>query len=363
MASPSEAPRQGPSPDPAPPPEEIDIERLVVRYRSAISEELRSALEQRTVLPYPLMRYHLGWEDRHGRPIEGRSGKLLRPALCLLCCEAVGGDWRSALPAAAALELLHNFSLIHDDVEDASRQRHGRETLWSVWGEAQAINVGDGMFALAQVTLLRLRRQDYPPERVLQAVQMLDDAALRLCEGQHQDLAYAGEREVSRDDYLTMIEGKTAALLAASSGIGALLGGGTGEVVDALSEFGRHLGLAFQIRDDVLGIWGDIEDTGKPTGDDLRAGKKSYPVVVALERGSPQERDALLAFLADGELDDDGVQQACALLERLDARDEGGRAAQEHAEGAIASLAGLPLRPERRRELEQLARFAAQRRS
>lgn len=357
MASPSEAPRQGP----APPPEESDVDRLVVRYRSAISQELRSALEQRTVLPYPLMRYHLGWEDRQGRPIEGRGGKLLRPALCLLCCEAVGGDWRRALPAAAALELVHNFTLIHDDVEDASRQRHGRETLWSVWGEAQAINVGDGMFALAQVTLLRLRRQDYPPERILQAVQMLDDAALRLCEGQHQDLAYAGEREVSRDDYLTMIEGKTAALLAASTGIGALLGDGPGEVVDALSAFGRHVGLAFQIRDDVLGIWGDIEDTGKPTGDDLRAGKKSYPVVVALERGSPGERDALLAFLADGELDDAGVEQACKLLEGLDARDESGRAAMEHAEAAIASLAGLPLRPERRRELERLARFAAQR--
>jgi geranylgeranyl diphosphate synthase type I len=337
--------------------------RLIDRYRPAIMGELRSLLEQRTVPPFSLMRYHLGWEDQHGRPIGGGGGKLFRPALCLLCCEAVDGDWRRALPAAAALELLHNFTLIHDDVEDASPQRHGRESLWSLWGEAQAINVGDGMFALAHVALLRLRELDHPAERVLQVAQTLDEATLRLCEGQHRDLAYAQEREISRADYLAMVDGKTAALLAASSSIGALLGGAAAEAIDALHEFGRRMGLAFQIRDDVLGVWGDVKETGKPTGDDLRSGKKSYPVVVALERASPEEREALRTLLADSELDDDDVQRACSLLERLGAREESERAAHEHAEAAIASLDGVSLRPQQRRELERLARFAAQRRS
>ena len=163
----------------------------------------------------------------------GSRGERRRPRVCLRCCEAVGGDWRAALPAAAALELLHNFTLIHDDVEDESRQRHGRETLWSLWGQAQAINAGDGMFALAQVALIRLRDQGQPPARVLRANQMLAEATLRLCEGQHRDLAGANERglaagnerEITPEDYLEMIEGKTAALLAASAGIGAVRGG------------------------------------------------------------------------------------------------------------------------------------------
>lgn len=363
MMSPRDRSLEAGSQRAARPPEGTEALRIIDRYRAAIMGELRSALENRTVPPFSLMRYHLGWEDQHGRPIDGRRGKLLRPALCLLCCEAVDGDWRRALPAAAALELLHNFTLIHDDVEDASSQRHGRETLWSLWGEAQAINVGDGMFALAQVALLRLREEGHPPERVLQAAQMLDEATLRLCEGQHRDLAYAEEREITRGDYLAMIEGKTAALLAAASGIGALLAGGAVEVVDALCEFGRRMGLAFQIRDDVLGTWGDVEETGKPIGDDLRARKKSYPVVVALERASSEQRGALKAMLARDELDDDDVQRACALLERLGAREESERTAHEYAEAALASLESVSLQPQRRRELEELARFAAQRRS
>ena len=192
---------------------------------------------------------------------------------------------------------------------------------------------------------------------------MLDTAALCLCEGQHQDLDYAEQGAINKDDYLTMIEGKTAVLLAASTGIGALLAGAPSETVDALYEFGRRLGLAFQIRDDVLGIWGDPKETGKPAGDDLRAGKKSYPVVAALERASANERETLQALLADDDLDDAGVQRGKALLERLDAREESDRVALEHADAAIECLAGLSLLAERLTELEQLARFAVERRT
>ncbi len=352
------APHQEPSR-----PRESALDALVGRYRPAIETALREAFDPSAPQPYGLMRYHLGWEDQHGKVVEARGGKLLRPTLCLLCCDAAGGDWRQALPAAAALELLHNFTLIHDDVEDASKHRHGRETLWSLSGDALAINAGDGMFALAHVTLLGLLEQGHAPDRVLQAFRMLDTAALCLCEGQHQDLDYADQGEINKNDYLTMIEGKTAVLLAASTGIGALLAGAPSETVDALYEFGRRLGLAFQIRDDVLGIWGDPKETGKPAGDDLRAGKKSYPVVAALERASADERKTLLALLADDDLDDAGVQRGKALLERLDAREESDRVALEHAEAAIECLSGLPLLPERLTELQHLARFAVERKT
>jgi len=352
--------------DTAPGPKaEIDAEARVLdaiaRYRPAVMAELRSALAGRSGPPYSLMRYHLGWEDETGRKIDENGGKLLRPALCLLCCEAVGGEPERVLPAAASIELLHNFSLIHDDLEDRSEQRHGRETLWRRWGEAQAINTGDGMFALAHATLLRLTELGHPPERVLEAVRMLDEATLRLCEGQHRDLLYEGERGIPTADYMEMIEGKSAVLIAAGCGIGALLGGADDSTVRGLYEFGCRLGLAFQIRDDVLGIWGDSTITGKPAGDDLRAGKNSYPVVAGFERASAEQRKLLEELLADDKPREADVERGCLLLEEVGAREESERMAVEQAERAVTYLGDLPLNEEFRRNLEQLARFAATR--
>jgi geranylgeranyl diphosphate synthase type I len=345
------------------PPQAGEALAVIERYREDVLSQLRAALAPYNGPPFNQMRYHLGWQDRQGQPIDARGGKLLRPALCLLSCEAVGGDPGSALPAAAAVELLHNFTLIHDDVEDASAERHGRETVWRLWGQAQAINAGDGMLALAHETLLGLEERGHPAERVLRAARMLDTATLRLCAGQHRDLVAGEQPHVSRDDYLTMVEGKTASLLAACCGIGALLGGANDETIRGLEEFGRRLGLAFQIRDDVLGIWGNAGETGKPAGDDLRAGKRSYPVVAALDGASADERQALQQLLNRSPTDDGAIAAARSLLERLGAREESERAAFEHAEAAIASLARLSLQTERRRELEQLARFVVERRA
>jgi geranylgeranyl diphosphate synthase type I len=335
---------------------------VLERYRSAVLAELRAAVERYDVNPFTLMRYHFGWEDQRGRPIEARAGKLLRPALLLLCCEAAGGDWSNALPAAAAVELLHNFTLVHDDVEDASTQRHDRDTVWRVWGQAEAINVGDGMFALAHLTLLGLSERGHGAERVLAAARLLDEATVRLCEGQHRDLRYEDQRQITRDEYLAMIEGKTAALLAACCDIGALLGGANDDAVRQLYEYGRRLGLAFQIRDDLLGCWGDASETGKSSGDDIRAGKQSYPIVVALERASIAERERLRSLLGRADLGADELSSVRELLERLGARDDGERAAREHADAAIEALRGLTLGDERA-ELEALARFAVERRS
>jgi len=331
------------------------LEPLLARYRRPVLDALRAAVAAHPAPPFDLLPYHLGWADREGRPAESPGGKLLRPTLCLLACEAAGGAWRDALPAAAALELLHNFTLVHDDVEDASEERHGRATLWRVTGEAQAINAGDGLFALAHATLLSL---DAPAERVLAAARMLDDATLALCEGQHRDLTAGDGGEHSRAGYLAMVDGKSCALLAASTGIGALVGGADEATVAALREYGRRLGFAFQVRDDILGIWGDPEVTGKPASDDLRAGKRTFPVVVALERAGAAGRDELLALL---DRDDADLARARELLERAGARDESERAAAEHAGRAVEALAGLPLDAGRRAELVLLARFAADR--
>lgn len=328
---------------------------VLERYRPPIEGRLRALLEGREGPPYSLMRYHLGWEDASGRPEVSRGGKLLRPALCLLCCEAAGGEARAALPAAAAIELLHNFTLIHDDIEDGSTERHGRDTVWRVWSAALAINAGDGMFALAHLALLQLEDEGHEPARVAHAAKMLDETTLRLAEGQHLDLAGTA---TDRASYLSMIEGKSAVLLGASCGLGALAAGADGATVDALYEFGRRLGLGFQIRDDVLGVWGDPSDTGKRADDDLRAGKRSFPVVVALERASAEQRELLKESLGT-----DRIERALELLETLGARGECERAALEHAEAAVAALRPVELEPARKAELEQLARFSAERRA
>jgi geranylgeranyl diphosphate synthase type I len=229
-----------------------------------------------------MLHYHLGWVDADFKPAQFDSGKRIRPMLTLLCCEAAGGEWRTALPAAAAVELLHNFSLIHDDVEDGDPVRRGRPTLWKHWGIAQAINAGDALYTIAHTTLNGLGEYHVPAERILAARRRFDRACIVLTQGQHLDLGFESRSSVAEAEYLGMVYGKTAALIEAACGLGALVSGSN--LVSHYEDFGRELGLAFQIQDDVLGIWGDPEITGKPAGNDLRNHKKSLPVAYALER-------------------------------------------------------------------------------
>lgn len=360
MPMPLNPPSHG-STGPAPDAEEQRALRLLDRHREAVSAEMRAVLAEWPFQHFAPMRYHLGWEDRMGRPTPAGGGKMLRPAFCLLCCAAVHGDWHRALPAAAALELLHNFSLIHDDIEDDSLYRHGRETVWRLWGQAQAINVGDGMFALAHLALLRLADRGVPPEQVMKAAAMLNEASLRLCEGQHLDLTFEKRAEVGSEEYLTMVEGKSASLMAASTGVGAVVGDASSEVVESLREFGRLVGFAFQIRDDILGIWGDAAETGKPAGDDVRARKKSFPIVFALEHAAEADRRTLRSIYGADAMSDEGVLEVCAILERSGALAESERMADDYARRALARLRDVRLHAKRRLELERLAGYVARR--
>jgi geranylgeranyl diphosphate synthase type I len=341
---------------------DADPKRLLRRYRDGVRAEMGVLLAGRRLPLYDMMRYHLGLAGPNGEPTAARAGKMVRPTLCLLSCEAVGGRRRRVVPAAAAIELIHNFTLIHDDIEDASHFRHGRDTVWRVWGEARAINAGDGMFALAHLALQRLLEVGVAATLVLEVARLLDGACLVLCEGQHLDLEFEERLDVSSDDYLAMISGKTAALMAASTAVGALLGDTSQDVVNAFREFGRRLGLAFQIEDDVLGIWGDTLETGKPAGDDIVARKKSFPVVYALGHASDDDRRLLRRVYGAGELGPVDVEEVLAVLERSGARAASEEAAACHVEEALASLQGLDLVPARRRDLEALALYLTRRR-
>lgn len=255
------------------------------RYRALVRDEMRSVVGASPDGLHAWMRYHLGWEDIEGRPEQASGGKLLRPIAVLLAAEACGARVEQAAAAAAAVELVHNFSLLHDDVEDRSGFRRGRANLWTFAGVAQAINTGDGMFTLARLAAYRLLDAGVPAGRVVAAMRELDEACLRLVEGQYLDISFETRIDVTQDEYWQMAAGKTAAMFAAPFAMGATIAGAEPRIVEAFRAFGRHIGLAFQAVDDILGIWGDSAVTGKPAGDDLLARKMTCPVIAALDAG------------------------------------------------------------------------------
>lgn len=254
-------------------------------YLLAIEEELKLALEQARDIGnsqlYEILSYHMGWKDRPNKAKP--HGKRIRPLVVLLTCSAAGGDWQAALPAAAAVELVHNFSLIHDDIEDNSPIRHGLVTVWKKWGIPHAINAGDAMFTLAHLQSVRLAER-IPPTPALMAVEILQQACLHLTQGQYLDLAYETMDNVTLDDYWQMVDGKTAALFSASTELGALASGADSKTCEVYKGFGHLLGLAFQVQDDYLGIWGDALLTGKSNQSDLLTRKKTLPVLYGLSK-------------------------------------------------------------------------------
>lgn len=261
-----------------------------------------------------MLHYALGWTDADGQPYHHPTGKRIRPMLLLLCAEAAGGRWQTALPAAAAVELLHNFSLIHDDIQDNSPLRHKRPTVWKIWGVANAINAGDALFSLSHCALENLDETLKPVTR-LRLQSIFNATTLELTRGQHLDMRFEHQSSVSVTDYISMIAGKSAALVAACAEMGALVGSEDPAIAARYAEFGLNLGIAFQIRDDILGIWGDPNVTGKSAATDILSRKKSLPVLYGLSH-SP-ELDMIYRRETFGDAE---VQEAVALLDRLEVR-------------------------------------------
>ncbi|MGV9573221.1 polyprenyl synthetase family protein [Streptomyces nigra] len=264
----------------------VDVTALLERGRTLATPVLRTAIDRLAPPMDTVSAYHFGWIDAHGNPTAGDGGKAVRPALAVLSAEVTGAAPEVGVPGAVAVELVHNFSLLHDDLMDGDEQRRHRDTVWKVHGPAQAILVGDALFALANEVLLELGTVEAG-----RATRRLTTATRALIDGQAQDISYEHRDRVSVEECLEMEGNKTGALLACASSIGAVLGGADERTADTLEKYGYHLGLAFQAVDDLLGIWGDPDATGKQTWSDLRQRKKSLPVVAALAAGgSASER-------------------------------------------------------------------------
>ncbi len=258
----------------------MELPDLFTQYLPKIETEMRVALDATPLKDYPLLEeqvnYHLAW----GVPTA--SGKRIRPFLLLLTVESLGGDWLKALSAAAGVELLHNFSLIHDDIEDGSETRRGRRTVWSVWGLEHGINCGDAMFAAALFSMSRLRNA-YGDEITADCMQYLLRSSIQLTGGQQMDMSFERTHDVTSDQYIKMVSGKTAALIQACAMIGGRIANADHKAMTTLSNFGLHLGLAFQVIDDLLGIWGKADITGKSAKTDLAHGKRTLPIIYGLQ--------------------------------------------------------------------------------
>ena len=320
---------------------------LLHRHRTGIEEGIRQALDGSTSL-LAILRYHAGLEGADGAP-EKALGKLLRPSLVLFTAEQLGVADDAALAPAVALELVHNFSLIHDDIQDCDRTRRGRATVWALHGVNEAINAGDLMMAVAIRTALKAGTR---------AAEILLHATEAMIEGQSRDLDFE-TRLVEVDEYLAMIDRKTGALLRCAFELGACVAGADHTVVEALRAMSLGIGRAFQIQDDLLGIWGNGDIFGKPQGSDIRRKKKSFPVAVAFERAENDQRKRLASIYVQETVSDDDVDWVIAAMEELGVREEGQRWVRQQLDDARRALDALPFSDEGREEMNGLIDYLA----
>lgn len=316
--------------------------------RDTVDPALRAAVDSLPESTRRIASYHFGWQDQDGRPAQADGGKALRPALALLAARAVGGTGEDAVPAAVAIELTHNFSLLHDDVMDGDTTRRHRATAWTVFGVDAAILAGDALLSLAFDVLADSG----------QGLRTLSSAVQKLVDGQVADSLFETRTDVALPECLRMAQLKTGALLGCACALGAMFGGGRPEQVAHLRLFGECLGLAYQFVDDLLGIWGDPAVTGKPTHSDLRRRKKTLPVVAALTTDTPAGRDLAGRYHDPAPLD---LAHAAELIELAGARAWSQSEADTLLAAALRELSSADPAAPAAAELGELARLATRR--
>lgn len=319
-----------------------DIPITLNRYKQDFDNYLTDLFEGKDHELYSMMRHQLGWE---GNKLSV-PGKYVRPSLMLLAVEICDGEPSLALPAAVGLELLHNFSLIHDDIQDESILRRGRETVWRKWNPSQAINAGDGMYALSRLILFEMEELGVSAERIFHAGKLLDQTCLSLCEGQYTDLQFQDQSEVTLSEYQLMIKNKTASAFRCAFEMGAVIAEGRSVRSEIFGSIGIELGLAYQIIDDVLDIWGGVE-TGKQIAIDLQQGKKSLPIVYGLNHHDSRQSEILRDFY-NNDLQESNIAEVVSLLNSIGAREFCMDQAELHWDKAVKLVNDLEVSKENR---------------
>jgi len=337
------------------------VAEVLERCRQATMPALRNAVERLTPDLRRIASYHFGWTDATGAPARAPGGKGIRSALAILSAEACWAEPAVGVPGGVALELVHNFSLIHDDIIDTDSERHHRPTVWSEYGVGAAIVAGDALAVLAHQVLL-----ECSPDRGPAASSALAEATAKMIAGQADDIAFEKRRDVSVEQCTAMSAAKTGALLGCASSIGAILAGAPDAAVRALNDFGLHLGLSFQAVDDLLGIWGDPATTGKPAGNDLRQRKKSLPVVAALAAAGPEADELRTLLLGEpgsllAPLDPEQVERARFLVEACGGKEWTAVRAKANLDTALGALERVRLSPVPHRDLADIAVYIVER--
>ena len=317
-------------------------------FSDIIEAELKTIVTSRPLNLYKMLRYHLGFQKISGETCQKSHGKLIRPILCLLCCQATEGEFSQVIPAAASLELIHNFSLIHDDIQDNSHKRRQRPTVWKLWGKEHAINAGDAMFAMSYLELLKLQDNNTSDKKIVRSIRLLSEACLNICEGQYLDMLYESNCNISTENYLTMIMKKTAGLIAACTALGASFGTEDDEVINYFYMFGRDLGMAYQIADDILGIWGAEAKTGKSAKIDIFKKKKTFPVVYSLNNSTGPDQKELKQFYSHKNTESHDVIRIVEILNTLGAQAYSQKIARQYYKKALSRLETIDIEQSRR---------------
>lgn len=335
------------------------------RYRPAIQQALRANLQSFTSPIHSTHRYYMGWEDKDGNPSESIGGKRLRPTLALLSGEALGGTIERAMPIAVALEYVHNFSLIHDDLEDRDEYRHHQPTIWKLWGDATAIISGNAMLKVADYAAKQLTQQGVSQSIAVALQHRLVATYLRIMEGQFLDLKYERVRDVTVPQYFQMVARKTGALITASIELGAKTAqptSSTNDDVAAITAIARQLGAVFQIRDDVLGVWGGAI-TGKPVGSDILRKKKSLPAIHALNNARGAAKVTLNSIYQGDAPSPTQVEDVLQIMDDVGTREYCQTICKQHWKNAESLLDTLNIAASYRHDLKEIGSYLLERES
>jgi len=336
-----------------------ELPLVLSRYKDVLDLALKDAISDRSIFLYDMLRYCMGWSDANGVPLETKKGKGIRPSLCLFTCDALGGDIEKAIPAAVSLELMHNFSLIHDEIQDSDEIRHHRPTLWNVWGIPKALVAGNVMRVLADKSMSTMPSDD--PKLLSASSSIVSEACMEMIEGQYMDISFEGGNSISVDQYMKMISHKTGALLRSSVHIGAIIGSRGGRVADTFREIGVKLGFMFQIRDDILGTWGDTTSTGKPVGSDIRRKKNTLPIIHARESQPQSYQEEISELYSMESIQDHHVDRVLDILDAAKARYYCQGLVENYALDVSKDIQNIGFSKNSREEFQELVSFLVDR--